>query len=468
MKLKHPEAEISPEEPWRDDALGRQQLAERLTRLIRNEQEPFIISIDGEWGSGKSFLLKRWQKDLEREGFNAIYYNAWEDDFCDDPLLSIIGQLSDHFRESKFKVIARKVGQTAVQLIKKNVLADISRQTGLVLEVDQGVQDSRDLLQEYLDQRETKDHLKEDLTKLSGEVKKATERPLVFIIDELDRCRPTFAIELLERVKHIFDIPNIVFAFGINREELSKSLQSVYGDIDAGVYLRRFFDMEFGLQGVDYQGFSNILMTRYGLHDYFRAQLNNTAARTNVTDYENFSEALPFLCAVLYLSLRDIDYCMSMVVLATRNLREDQYMFPWPLSLLIPLKLDNPTLYRRFILGSSHASDVMDYIDGKLSFPIRDGQLNFELNAIEADLYLLETARLGGNGESTPRAQLELLAAGSDLTNRHHLSKRTQEADADRASALLAYIDDSRLRRTPRNAIDELAGLIDFHDSVAR
>ena len=70
---------------------------------------------------------------------------------------------------------------------------------------------------------------------------------MVFIIDELDRCRPTFAIELLERVKHIFDVPNLVFAFGINRDELCSSLQSIYGNIDADVYLRRFFDMEFTL-----------------------------------------------------------------------------------------------------------------------------------------------------------------------------------------------------------------------------
>ena len=70
---------------------------------------------------------------------------------------------------------------------------------------------------------------------------------MVFIIDELDRCRPTFAIELLERVKHIFDVPNIVFVFGINREELTKSLRSVYGEIEAEEYLRRFFDMELRL-----------------------------------------------------------------------------------------------------------------------------------------------------------------------------------------------------------------------------
>ena len=79
---------------------------------------------------------------------------------------------------------------------------------------------STTLLDGYLEQRRTKDKLKDDLRCLSDAVHAETVSPLVFIIDELDRCRPMFAIELLEKVKHIFDIPNMVFVFGINRSEL--------------------------------------------------------------------------------------------------------------------------------------------------------------------------------------------------------------------------------------------------------
>ena len=468
VKLKYIEQDVSPEQPWQDDELGREQIAERLTKLIRNQREPFIISIDGQWGTGKTFLLKRWQKDLERDEFRAIYFNAWEDDFCDDPLLSIIGQLSEHFKVGKLEVIARKVGQTAVLLIKKNVIGVISKQTGLVLEWDQSDQDSRNLLKEYLDQRETKDRLKKHLSELSAAVAKETQRPLVFIIDELDRCRPTFAIELLERVKHIFDIPNMVFVFGINRDELCKSLKSVYGEIDAGVYLRRFFDMEFALPQADSKSFCTHTMTRFGLHEFFQTQSRNPLAATNRTDYENLSQAFPTLCSLLELSLRDIVYSTRLVVLAIRNLSENQNIYPWPLSVLIPLKLNNPTLFRQFIQGDCHASDVMNYIDGKLSHPIEDRRLSFELTAIEADLYLLETARLAGNRESTPWHQLELLAKGSGRKNLYLLSERTQEEGSERASELLRSIDGIRVDRTPRNAISVLAGLIDFHDTVVR
>ena len=465
IKLKHPEADVSPDEPWHDDVLGRVEIAEKLTNLIRDQREPFVISIDGQWGTGKTFLLKRWQKDLEREGFSAIYFNAWEDDFCDDPLLAIIGQLSDHFKKGKLKTLADELGKIAIPLFKRNVLSVLNRATGLTFEVDLN---ERNLLKEYQEQRQTKTELKNHMTAMSTAVVQTTSHPLVFIVDELDRCRPTFAIELLERVKHIFDVPNVVFVFGINRDELCKSLRLVYGDIDADVYLRRFFELPFRLPEADTKGFCTTIMSRFGLHEFFQTQSSDPFAATNRTDYENLSQALPAVCSVLELSLRDIVYSISLVVLAIRNLGTNQDIHPWPLSVLIPLKIYDPTLYRQFIQGDRRANHIMDYIDSKLPHSIRDRQLEFELTAIEAELYLLETARMTGSGESTPYDQLDLLAGGSDRGTLHLLSKRTQEAGPGRASELLRPIGGNRIERTPSNAIRELARLIDLHGIVAR
>ena len=78
LSLKLPEPEVSSSEPWGDDVLGRAEIAGRLTNLIRDQSSPFTISIHGYWGTGKTFMLKRWQKDLENQGFQAIYFNAWE------------------------------------------------------------------------------------------------------------------------------------------------------------------------------------------------------------------------------------------------------------------------------------------------------------------------------------------------------------------------------------------------------
>ena len=286
LKLKLLEPDVSPDEPWQDDVLGRGEIAAKLTNLIREQSDPFVISIDGQWGTGKTFLLKRWQKDLEKQEFRVIYFNAWEDDFCDDPLLSIIGQLSDHFKKGNLKKLADEMGKIALPLLKKNALSVLNRATGLTFEVDLN---ERDLLKEYRDQRQTKTKLKNQLTKMATAVVQETNHPLIFIIDELDRCRPTFAIELLERVKHIFDIPNMVFVFGINRDELCKSLESIYGEIDTTVYLRRFFDMEFTLSEVDSVSFCRILMDRFHFEEFFRTLSTNASTRLHSDDYNGLA-----------------------------------------------------------------------------------------------------------------------------------------------------------------------------------
>ena len=465
LKLKLPEPAVSAKTPWEDDALDRAQIADKLTNLIRDQRDPFVISIDGQWGTGKTFLLKRWQKALENEDFRVIYFNAWEDDFCDDPLLSIIGQLSEYFKKGKLKEIAGKIGETAILLLKNNMLSVIEKATGIKLEVDLN---NRDLLQEYLNQRVTKDCLKEHLKELSAEVVKETNHPLVFIIDELDRCRPTFAIELLERVKHIFDVPDLVFVFGVNRDELCKSLTSIYGEIDASVYLRRFFDMEFMLPEVDSEQFCRSLMDKFRIKEFFHTLSTGAYAEIHRPDYNDLSRSFPILCSRLALSLRDIDYCVRLVALVGKNLQDSHTLYPGLLSLLIPLKFKNPTLYRQFIRGECHASDVMNYLDGMISGPIEDSRLAVRLDAREADLYLAESKHLEDTRAATPLQQLRLLREGTELTDAHLLSQRTKTSDPVRIINLLSRMESYYRAVFPNRVLDYLTGLIDIHSFVRR
>ena len=470
LQFKLPELNVSPEQPWQDDQLGREQIAERLTNLIRNQREPFIISIDGQWGTGKTFLLKRWQKDLEKDQFRAIYYNAWEDDFCDDPLLSIIGQMSEQFKEGKFKGLAKQVGQIAVQLIKQNLIAVPSKLTGLDLRVDSSKLDGRDLLQEYSNQRKTKDRLKNKMTKLSAAVAEETRRPLVFIIDELDRCRPTFAIELLERVKHIFDVPGLVFVFGVNRAELCKSLQSVYGEIDADLYLRRFFDIEFSLPVTDAVPFCRSLMRKYRLEEYFSALDESARYRMHALEYNRLSQGFPGLCVRLGLSLREIESGVRLIALTARTLSERYELHPDLLAFLIPFKLKNPSLYRQFILGERRASDLLNYVE-ELDTPLTDDRgLDEWLIATEFCLYFTEVPDPPvPPGESSAIKQLELLAQDKKLTHPELLSNRTKASTKERAKRLLRLRDSHEIVQFPglrRSTLLYLDGLIDFRKTL--
>ncbi len=255
LSLKWPEPAISPEQPWSDDAMERAKVGVALTNLIRNQSGPLAISLNGQWGTGKTFLLKRWQEALKSGNFACIYFNAWEDDFCDDPFVALIGQLSDSFEKDPYKEIVGTIKKAAKFLLVKNIQG-VLKFTGFTIPDDLPEQLADKTLKAYSEQRKNKEALKTSLQELSAKVKETTKSPLVFIIDELDRCRPTFAVELLERVKHVFDIDNMVFVFGVNRDELCSSIKSIYGEIDADVYLRRFFDMEFQLPEANSETFA--------------------------------------------------------------------------------------------------------------------------------------------------------------------------------------------------------------------
>ena len=492
--LKVLESEVLIDEPWHDDVLDREKIAERMTNLINSQSVPLVVSIDGYWGTGKTFMLGRWQKDLERQKFQAIYFNAWEDDFCDDPLLAILGQLSEHFEEGRLKEIADLIVRSAAPLIRQNALGILKKHTGITLQLDENNQGERDFLKEYVEQRATKDKLKKHLTEMSAEIFETTNHPMVFIIDELDRCRPIFAIELLERVKHIFDIPNLVFVFGINRDELCKSLESIYGDIDADVYLRRFFDMEFTLPEVDSQVFCQHLLDKFNFGEFFDNMSVSANTNQHRNDFLQFRDRIPELWSYFGLSLRDIDYCVRLISLACRNLRPRGAMYPWLMGLLIALKFNNHGLYRRVIRGDCLASEVINYVHSLIPEDNGNTGIAHTLSLIEGYLYVVEDrGSFRPENAGASRQFFDLLnhkKTVDELTYPERLSARVKEAFEIRErraltpdntpfvtsdppsermiGSLTDAIINAQNSNIPRGSLRHLAETIDLHQEIVR
>lgn len=470
--LKFPEQGVDSDNPWDDDLLGRKDLATKLTNLIASQQHPLTISLHGPWGTGKTFMLRRWQQALENDGYQAIYFNAWEDDFCNDPLLAIIGQLSDYFNKRGLKEIAVKVAHLALPLLKEGLFGLVKTTTGMHLPTGTDGQSKKTLVESYLEERATKDALKKSLAELSSKVAQDTKHPLVFIIDELDRCRPTFAIELLERVKHIFDVSNMVFVFGINRDEFCKSLKSIYGDIEADVYLRRFFDLELNLPKGNSEAFTRNTMGKYAL-----GSLKNPEHPSGLDrEVDVIIQDMPTLWRHLGLSLRHIDYCVRLVTLVVAGLRRDQPMFPYLLGLLVALRVENPVLYDEFVTGKRRGSEVMDYIDGII--PVRDQHAHLQevLLRTEAHMYLTDK-RFGMSRHGFPQAveQLKLLQDGAEPTQPALLSSKTGKAAGGCPNRLLHLIDRfegpsiiSPSPSFPPTAIRYVSSLIDLNEDLVR
>ena len=127
------------------------------------------------------------------------------------------------------------------------------------------------LIDRIKDYEEEKSSIEDFKQSLSEYVADCGAGPLVFIIDELDRCNPNYAVKLLETVKHIFDVPNIVFVLSICRKELENSIRGFYGSdrIDATNYLRRFIDIQFDIPHPKSDKFCQMLIQYYGFNDYF-------------------------------------------------------------------------------------------------------------------------------------------------------------------------------------------------------
>ena len=472
--LKVEERAVDANNPWADDVLDREHIAAKLTNLIRHQSLPLVISVHGQWGTGKTFMLKRWQQDLENQQFKAIYFNAWEDDFCDDPLLAIIGQMWNYFERDKggkVKSLAELVKKNAIPLFWENVKSVVNNKTGLTLETGQDKDTEQDLIDKYLDQTRTRAELKNRLREMASAVNEESGQPLIFIIDELDRCRPTFAIELLERVKHIFDVPNMVFVLGINRDELCKALSSVYGDIETDIYLRRFFDFEFNLPEVDSRRFTTNLIERFQLADVFKRLTEASSKEVHVHDYDNYVRVFPNLWSALGLSLRDTDYGIRLLAVLSRNVKPGNFTHPFLLSVLIAMKFKRPELYRSLIAGNFETSEVMNYIDGELKRDQVDEELTRNLDRIEGFLYCADSSN--DEGQDQPRGQtaanelfptedVQLLPGASIL------SYRARKANGQQRRRILLAISDGQGLDIDGRVLSNLAALIDTYQTQLR
>ena len=229
-----------------------------------------FISLDGRWGEGKSFYIrqiemalkylvqKKWgdkaETDLDPYFQNPIwtnidlkhscfpvYYNAWYYDNHDDPLLSLLYVILKQY--SGF--IDTKIDQATLKQkflsllsgfsVSLNGIGSISVEPKKIYEDLKG----KDIFEEILLVEEIRDKVKEIFDQMITE---NAER-LVIIVDELDRCRPSYAVEVLERIKHYFDDDRIIFIAAVNKEQLVHILKNYYGDsFDSTGYLNKFFD----------------------------------------------------------------------------------------------------------------------------------------------------------------------------------------------------------------------------------
>lgn len=262
--------DINPREdnPFAEDRLSRREYAESLSNIIdAYSNTGCVISINGEWGTGKTTFVKMWQRLLQKNNYRTIYFNAWETDYVSDPLVALLGELKEIVGDNeKFRNICGHLGRISFAVGK----ALFKHTTGI--DVDGIADEISNQIDDYSKQKTTLEEFKRLLAEYVATAAEDQPVPVIFIIDELDRCNPHFAVKVLERVKHLFDIPNIIFVLPISKKQLEYSIQGFYGSdrIDAANYLRRFIDLEFELPKPNHEQFFMFLYDHHGFDAYFQ------------------------------------------------------------------------------------------------------------------------------------------------------------------------------------------------------
>lgn len=266
MKLRPSFPDIPTEHPFANCKLEREPFALMLTSLLDNTEGGGTIALNGAWGTGKTVFIKMWQQHLNNKGYRTAYINSWEVDFIENPLTPILGEIS-HLCGKDTQAFKR-----VVKSLPKSILLGaegfISSYTG---------KDSlRNLFKRHKSYDENivsycnqKDAIEQFRSELFNFVKtNCGSKPLVIFVDELDRCRPDYSVEFLEKIKHFLCVDNIIFVLSIDKKHLAESVKGHYGssDINTDEYLRRFFDVEYELPEPDIKAFCEHIFNRESLN----------------------------------------------------------------------------------------------------------------------------------------------------------------------------------------------------------
>lgn len=382
---------------WENDALGRKGLATFLSASLTEEARVaaeargsgLTVALDADWGAGKSFFVRKWAADLRELGHPVIYFDAWENDIGDEAsvalMASIRGVLAEWTeklpRSKSIRAKAATAADGAIRglrramvpatkvvatgLVKKftgiafnelmaagdvpdDVLNNTAKATTASLE--KGLDE---LFKRSLDEHQRRGAAIATFKQCIGEtitllMENASAKTPVFVfIDEVDRCRPPYAIKLLEEVKHIFGMPNLCFVVSTNIPQLQEAVRAVYGaGFDGHRYLKRFFDRQYALPMPNNENFSAQLLTDPSPLTSRRVDTGLPAA-----DKATIQRAVGLLATALGLDLRSQKQVLSIAAAAAAAVPAKNKIFALWLYFLSALQHKKPQLIDRLQRG---------------------------------------------------------------------------------------------------------------------
>jgi hypothetical protein len=362
------------------DIFGRSDLAGGLTNLLTRLTDPLVLAVEGPWGSGKSAFLKMWAGELRKAGFPVLYFDAFENDYADDAFTALASQLIgfvDAAKKSKTpkgkrflksataasKVILRSGLRMGVKIATLNALdtKELEASAEAIAEEVGGLTDKYvgERLENHATNVKIFDAFREALADLPGLLgENGSNLPLVVMIDELDRCRPVYALDLLEKIKHFFQVEKIHFVLGVNAAQLENSVTYAYGvGIDSKTYLQKFIQISVPLVDTSTEDSGR---TSFKYINHLKGVLEFKGEDRETVAFA--SQALEVICKEKNLSLRDIERSMAIVALACA-FTSSQTLRPAPIIAgLAVMKAIDTALYRKAKSGTLTYAEVRDFL----------------------------------------------------------------------------------------------------------
>ena len=257
----------------KEDVLGRRKFINyiiNLVTMISENRKSCCFAIEGEWGSGKSFVLEKVQEYLQAEQaeerggdkFFVARYDCWKYDYYEEPVVAIISVLGDAI-DQYINLISEKAKaqllETAKSAITTAIAQIVESKTGINIKEYIGTPaEETKLYDRYFGFKDAIEKVREALKQI------AQDQTVVIIVDELDRCLPPYTIKVLERIHHIFnELENVVVIIAMEKKQIENSLHQIYSEeMDAEKYLKKFIS--------------------------FSVKLDNGSARNFITKYADF------------------------------------------------------------------------------------------------------------------------------------------------------------------------------------
>lgn len=360
--------------PCPEDLLGRDKEIENLSPVLLQAEAPLVIAIDSPWGHGKTTFIRLWRHYLTKNNKVSLLLNAWESDFADDPLLPMLAEFEDWLSKPQTKSEPSRAWAEAKKhvpaIVKATAIAGVKILTFGALDVAREIEAVAadlagnavgGLVENYTQKRAA---LTEFKIRLGGALDALPndQRNLIIFVDELDRCKPLYAIELLERIKHLFDLERIVFVLAINKDQLIKSFEGVYGPrFDGDVYLRRILDLDYRLRTPAHDQYVRSKLAQEDLRCYFQSR------NCGLDDQDSLVPMLAWLSHRFDYSLRDIDQYVTRLRLIVRSIPANQRLDIEFLAALIVLRQSDHKLYFEYSRNPRVVNEVIEHLMGKPS-----------------------------------------------------------------------------------------------------